>query len=31
MAQRLGWTQPVFLLMAQRNGPAFRTLGGRGG
>ncbi|PYE39963.1 uncharacterized protein DUF1403 [Rhizobium sp. PP-F2F-G20b] len=30
MAQRLGWTQPVFLLMAERGGPAFRTLGGRG-
>ncbi|TCQ05483.1 uncharacterized protein DUF1403 [Rhizobium sp. PP-F2F-G36] len=30
MAQRLGWTQPVFLLMGERGGPAFRTLGGRG-
>jgi len=30
LAQRLGWPRPVPLLLPERFGPAFRTIGGRG-
>ncbi|MUZ75935.1 DUF1403 family protein [Agrobacterium vitis] len=30
LAQKLKWSKPMPLLLAQRYGPAFRTIGGRG-
>ena len=30
LAQKLNWPQPVPLLLSERFGPAFRTIGGRG-
>ena len=30
LAQKLNWSQPVPLLLPERFGPAFRTIGGRG-
>jgi hypothetical protein len=30
LAQKLKWSKPVPLLLSQRFGPAFRTIGGRG-
>lgn len=30
LAHKLKWSKPVSLLLAQRYGPAFRTIGGRG-
>jgi hypothetical protein len=30
LAEKLKWSKPVPLLLSQRFGPAFRTIGGRG-